>query len=219
MEHDLDDPRWIRRHRLAQVALFGVVGLVLFSALTKVFGKVPWSGSAGFVGAFLGQVGFGELKRRQMQQAQLSPSGSRFSGPLPFPHRVVLSVALIVLILSSTVAGAFAVRKEDPCRPVSAFATTQLERSVQPGVLLGGGFGMPLEKDFVEPVAQPLRTAGDSPEVGLWAVRADGNVIGLNSAAGRVTTSEATGVSFGAATDVAKAQSTVYGCVVIRRGT
>lgn len=219
MEQDLEDPRWIWRHRLAQLVLFGIVGVVTFSALTKVLGKVPWSGSGGFVGAFLGQVGFSELKRRQTQRAQLSPSGSRFSRPLPFPHRVVLSLALLVLILSSVVAAALAIRTDDRCRPASVFATRQLERSVQPDALLGDGYGVQLEDDFVELVVRPLKASGASTEIGLWAVRADGNVIGLNSAAGRVTTSDATSVSFSATSDVAKAQSTLYGCVVIRSGS
>ena len=212
VQQDLADPRWIRRHRLSQIATFAVVGVITFSATAVVLGEVPWAGAGGFLGALLGQLLFGELKHRQAEKSHLSPNGPWISGPLPFPHRVVLAGATLVLILALLVAGAFAIRVDEDCRPASAFATAQLARSVDPTTSLLGGVGYPIEQDFVEVVAVGMQDPGRGRQVGVWAVRADGNVFPLNDAASRVTTLVATSVSF-TEVDVAKISAQLQSCV------
>ena len=107
---DLADPRWGRRHRVAQAGTFLVLGGLVFLMLTKVAGRLPWSGIGGFVGAFLGQAAFVGLKRSQAERAQLSPTGPFISGPLAYRERVVLVAAVLVLIFGLGAASAFASR-------------------------------------------------------------------------------------------------------------
>ena len=213
VEQDLGDPRWLRRHRMAQVATFSVLGLLGLAAMGAVLGKTPWYGSGGFLGALFGQLLFGDLKRRQWKKAHLSPQGPPISGPLGFPHRVVLAAATMVLLFGVMVATAFAIRVDDrPCKIASSFATAQLARSVVPSASLVGGIGHPIEDDVVEIVAFGILQAGREREVGVWAVRGDGDVVPLNEPAARVTTPSAVGVSFGQGVDVAEISAALLEC-------
>jgi hypothetical protein len=106
---DLDSPAWVWKHLWAQLLTFGIFTIAVLSAAAKVLGEVPWAGAGGFVGALIGQVAFGEVKRKQMQRLQLTDSGW-VSTYLPFPHRVVLAVAVLLLVVALLISAAFAIR-------------------------------------------------------------------------------------------------------------
>lgn len=106
---DLASPGWVWKHFWAQLFTFGLLGIAVLSAAAKILGEVPWGGAGGFVGALLGQVVFGDVKRKQMRRLQLTERGL-VSKHLPFPYRVVLAVAVLLLILALLMAGAFAIR-------------------------------------------------------------------------------------------------------------
>ena len=196
LEADLADPRWPRRHRLAQVTTFGMVGGLFLGAVWLVLGEVRWSGFGGFAGAFLGQVGFTELKRRQIQRAQLSAKRPWISGHLPFAHRVVLVVAVLLIVMALPLAWLVSVESEDDrCVRASTFAVQQIRSQLEPMVALQGAAGVSLEDDFVELVGASV-VADGTTGIGYWMVRRDGLVGASNSVAEAVTVAQPPNTGF-----------------------
>lgn len=190
LEADLADPRWARRHRVAQAITFGMVGALFLPAVWLLVGDVHWSGLGGFVGAFIGQVGFTEIKRRQTRRVQLSENGPWISGHLPFPHRVVLALAVLLLVLALPLAWLASLSSEDErCVPASAFAVRQIRLQLDPKVMLHGATGVVLEDDFLELVGAYVvaKEPGEPTGVGHWMVRRDGTVAAWNPVAEAVT--------------------------------
>ena len=189
LEADLADRRWGRRHRLAQLLTFGAVGGFYLVAMWQIRGELQLTAAGGFVGAFLGQIAFTEIKRRQTSRAQLSPSGPWISGALPFTHRLVLTAAMLELVLAAPVAWMLSVHEDEPpCRPASVSTLDRLRRGVDRAVSTDGAVAIVLDDDPIELVAARVSTGpGDQLGVGYWAVRADGALHPLNDVAATAT--------------------------------